>query len=290
MKQLSAAQIEKMNEEMFAQSKREFAEFREALEEGKCYLCDDKLSSFDEGAPCLHWLLRPEGFRRKHFKKLFDEYSFIRIESYLRWYANAHEPFKNINDLKDEHVGDKVKVLTVKHGVFEWSFDFSRNCVEGRHGQHVPHYHFQMKADERYLHKYNNRHIPLSEYELWWLDVEQGKIPQARIGGVQGMGMQGVIEDVASESLLQSMRYTEDVDNATYHTSSLVEFDQPTDIDIGALYKEARETGVPVHQLLQKYHKNAKTRVFIEPGPGVPKPAQRTPVRPGKKKKPSKNN
>lgn len=286
-KALTDDEIEELNKQEQERAAREYEDFRRDLRAGKCYICELPLTSFDETRPCLHWLLRPAGFRKKHFKKLFDTFTYDRIESYLRWYVNAHEPFKNINDLKEEHEGDKVKALTIKHDNLEWSFDFSKNCVEGKHGDHGPHYHFQMRVDGHPLHNYGNRHIRLSDYEVWLLDVEQGKVPKLHKGQLYGMGMQATVENIDPEALLNAMRSTDDIDNAAFQVHSLVEADEGQLIsgdEIADMYEESKRTGVPIHRLIHKL-KGAKKRVIIEPGPGVPIALQRTPVRPGSKKK-----
>jgi hypothetical protein len=59
---------EKFHQRQQAAVEAELAEFKEAYDQGDCYLCGDALTSFDEGKPCAHWLLNPRGFRKKkHF-------------------------------------------------------------------------------------------------------------------------------------------------------------------------------------------------------------------------------
>lgn len=265
---------------------RDFQDFKEHLKRGECGICGESLNSFDELTPCMHWLLMPNGFRKKHFKLIFDNFTYDRIESYLRWYVNAHTPFKNINDLKEEHDGTKLKALTIAHGNLEWSFSFAQGCLEGKDGPHGPHYHFQMRVDGRPLHKYNDRHIKLGEYELWIFGIEMGQNSQFKLNQGFAAGMQGSIEGIESEALLGSMRYTEDYENAAFNTSTIVMAEEGETInvdDIIEMYKVAQETGVPVHQQVKNLKNVATTRVIVEPGEGVPKPSQRTLVRPGRK-------
>lgn len=156
----------------------------------------------------------------------------------------------------------------------------------GDHSDHGPHYHFQVVKDGKMIHKYSDRHIKLSEYEVWVLEVEQGKHPPFLRRGGHGMGMQDAFEDVEPENLLKVMSNTDDFENAAFHISSLIMADEGHTIsgdDIADLYKESKATGVPMHQLIKKL-KNVKSTVIIEPGGGVPRPAQRITNR-GKKSK-----
>lgn len=284
---LTEEQIADFNRSELSRTKKDFDDFKAAISKGVCWVCDKPIDSFNESEPCVHWLLRPPGFRKKHVNAVLDNFTYDRIESFLRWYVNTYQPFRNINDLVEEHEGDKLKALTISHNELEWSFSFSNNCVEGKHGQNGPHYHFQMRIDGRRFYGYSH-HVKLSDYELWLLAIELGRVPQlAKSNAVHGMGMQDVISEIAPDKLLASMVATDDYENATFHTSTIIEADPGTTIsgdDIADLYEESRRTRVPMHQLVRRLP-NIKTKVMIEPGSGVPVPAQRTPVRPGSKKK-----
>ena len=54
--------------------------------------------------------------------------------------------------------------------------------------------------------------------------------------------------------------------------------------EVADLMEESKATGIPMHQLIKKL-KNVKSIVVVEPGPGVPKPAQRTRYNRGKNRK-----
>lgn len=283
---LSDEEMAEISQKQHEEAVRDYEEFKTLLADGKCSICYSTLQGFDEDKPCLHWLLMPPGFKKKHFKLIFDKFTYDRIEGYLRWYVNYHQPFRNINDLKEEHDPSKVKALTISHDNHEWSFSFAKNCLEGKDGNHGPHYHFQMRVDGRPLHNYGNRHIKLSDYELWFLDMELGNNPQIKMNPAYAMGMQSAVDDIPTEDLLNAMQTTDDYDSATFHISSMIEADEGTTIsgdDIADLIKESRATGVPMHRLIKKLN-NVKSTIYVEPGPGVPEAAQRTPRKRGKKK------
>lgn len=285
MSRLTPEEARKINEANHEKNARDFEQFKKDLASGICWVCKDKLASFDESSPCQHWLLKPEGFRKKHFKILFNACTYDKLEGFLRWYSNAHSPFQGINDLKEEHDGSKLRAMTIKHGTLEWSFSFAQGCLEGKDGKHGPHYHFQMRVNEKPFFDYGNYHIRLSEYELWLLDIDLDKNPDFKRIDTHGMGMEGVFSDVEPEALLNGMRTTDDMDKATFHLQTMIEAEPGKTIsgdDIADLIEESKRTGIPLARLVKRLQ-GVKTRVFIEPGEGVPKPAQRKKKR--KKKK-----
>src|SRR5216684_6751893 len=71
-----------------AEADSEHREFKEAYDKGKCYLCGDAITAFDESKPCAHWLLNPEGFRKKnHFPTVTERFGFHQLQLFLRWVA-----------------------------------------------------------------------------------------------------------------------------------------------------------------------------------------------------------
>lgn len=284
---MSPEEINKFNENAARETAEQYKEFKDDLAAGKCWVCNAPIDSFDENTPCQHWLLMPKGFRKKHLKLVFDAKDYDAIESFLRWYVNAKEPIRHINDLKDEHDSEKVKALTIKYDNIEWAFSFAKSCLEGKDGVHGPHYHFQMRVDGRPFHDFSDRHIKLSDYELWLLDIEQGKNPKIMKREVHGAGIRDVLDNTDTEALLKSLKSTDDYDNATFHISSMVmpkEGHQISSDEVADLMEEHNRTGVPMHQLIKKLN-NVKSTVFVEPGPGIPDAANRTKHKRGKRKK-----
>jgi hypothetical protein len=284
---MTPEEIAEFNEQNSKKNDVDFKNFKQDLSNDLCWVCKEPLASFNEDKPCQHWLLKPEGFRKKHFKVLFNSKTIDQIEGYLRWYVNAFEPIKNINDLKEEHGEEKIKAITIKHEQLEWSFSCTKGCFDGSHGPHGPHYHFQMRVNDRPFHDYSDRHIKLSPYEVWLMNIELGKHPKIKRLERHGAGMHDLLDFADPEALLNSMESTDDMDNATFHISSLVMAKDENGIsgdDLAALIEEHNATGVPMHRLLSKLD-NADTQIIIEPGEGVPKAAPRTKRKRGRGRK-----
>lgn len=284
----SSAEIEDINKKFYEQNKKDFEEFKEAVKSGKCWLCKENLTYFDADRPCPHWLLMPPGFRKKHVKHIFNTYTYDVIEGFLRWYVNAGDtPFKNINDIKAEHDPSFIRAFTIKYGNIEWSFSFSDGCIKGKDGNHGPHYHFQMRVSDQRFFDYGDYHIKLSPDDLEMLNIQTGKHPDIVFDDQYAMGMEGFMSRVEPEHLLKTLRRTEDETKATFHMQTMVIAEPGTEIsgdEIADLLEESRSTGVPIAHLIKRV-KNVKTRVFIEPGDAVPKPAQRKRARSRKNKK-----
>lgn len=87
---LSPEEIIANNERMRKFVNAEYQEFRDAYQNGKCYLCGESFDCVDEKNPCMHILLRRENFKKELYAVLFDKYEFYQIESYLRW-GSLHE-------------------------------------------------------------------------------------------------------------------------------------------------------------------------------------------------------
>ena len=285
MGRFTPEEAERINRANHENNSRDFKEFKKELARGQCWVCKEALDSFDEAKPCQHWLLKPPGFRKKHFKILFGARTYDKLEGFLRWYVNAHLPFQGINDLKEEHDSSKLRALTIKHGDLEWSFSFSQGCIEGIDGPHGPHYHFQMRVADRPFFDYGDYHIKLSDYELWLLDIDQGKNPDFKRIDTHGIGMEGVLNDIEPETLLDGMRITGDMNKATFHIQTMITAEDGKMIsgdEVADLIEESKRTGVPMAKLVKRL-KDVKRIVFIEPGDGVPQPAQRKASR-GKKR------
>lgn len=282
-------EIDQINKKFYEENEKDFHEFKKSVKNGECWLCKRSLSEFDEKQPCPHWLLMPSGFRKKHVKHVLNNHTYDVIEGFLRWYVNAGEtPFKNINDIKDEHDPSFVRAFTIRHDNLEWSFSFSEGCLAGKDGSHGPHYHFQMRVDDRRFFDYGDYHAKLSVADLRMLAIQTGKDPDIVFDDHFAMGMEGFMNRTDPDTLLQNLHRTEDESNATFHMQTMLVADPGTEIsgdEIADIIEESRKTGVPIAQLVRRV-KNAKARVFIEPGDGVPRPAQRKRTR-TKKSKPN---
>jgi hypothetical protein len=104
----------RINEQNRKEAIEQHKQFRDGFSAGQCSFCGQPLNSFDLANPCRHWLLKPDGFRKEHFKLLAKKHSWGVLENYLRWVANEEAFAQNINDLADEGTG-KVVESTIKY-------------------------------------------------------------------------------------------------------------------------------------------------------------------------------
>lgn len=277
---LSDKQIEEINKRVIEDTFNEYQEFISLLTKRECYLCNKNLANFDINEPCLHWLLRPSGFDKKHFPLVYKKYDYFRIQPYLRWLANTEAPFKNINDLVKEKSSKKIVENTIKYKNYEWSFSCSEGDFKGHPNSqlgNMPHYHFQMRIDGKIFISYSNFHIPFTEYDLWVFAAKRGEFGKIRPLSFFDIGMQGVLDEIPPEQLLEGMQTALHEEQATFHMSTMVEAAPGTTIsgdDIASLIEESKKTGVPMAKLIRKLG-NVTATTIITPGPGVPEIAGR---------------
>jgi hypothetical protein len=253
----------------------EHAEFRDAYVRGNCYLCGDSLTSFDESKPCAHWLLNPEGFRKKkHFAMVTSKYGFHQLQSVLRWLAFEEGGAKNINDLPEEGTG-KLREVTIRYKDLEWSFSCTPNDFNGHgSGSHQsPHYHFQMRHGTRIVIRYNDFHVPFSETDILEISAEMAS-PDLKRRWSHGEGMKEMFRPEVIDAMLENGGFKSTGDGAgDIEFDHFVEADEGTTIkgeDILALYEEAKRTGVSIGTLLRQGKlPNVTVQTIASPGPGV---------------------
>lgn len=264
-------------------AEKDFREFKTALKRGQCSYCEQSIEYFCSNRPCFHWLLNPNGFKKKHFPLLYKNYGFHQIESYLRWVANTETPVRNINDLTSEKNPAKLIEETIKYKKMEWSFSCSQGDYDGHEDKHdgqMPHFHFQMKSDGYVLINYGGFHVPFNEYDHFVFAIKHGNIDKLKYDYSYGAGVQSLMERLTPEALLNGMKNSpKDIEDGEFHLSTSIEADPGTTIsgdEIADLIKESKETGIPLAKLVRKL-KNVKIVTLIIPGPAIPKIAGRKP-------------
>jgi len=286
---LSDAGIKELNDKEYEEAENDFKKLKEALAKGSCSFCGNPISHFSIKKPCFHWLLKPNGFKKKHFPLLYNKYSFRRLESYLRWVANTDVPIKNINDLVAEKTSSKKIELTIKYKDLEWSF----SCAEADYFGHkdrkegkIPHYHFQMKKGDLVIINYGAFHIPFHDYDFFSFAAENGEISKMRFEHIHGAGMQEFIDNFSAEEIAEKMEKADNEEDAQFHTSTLVMAKPGTTIsgeDLANLIEEQKRTKESMATLVRKLS-NVDATSIISPGPGVPDLAKRTKRNRGSKK------
>lgn len=280
---LNTIPLEKLHAEGDKQHKKDEEDFqtlKTALSQGRCHYCNNPLSHFSEKKPCFHWLLKPNGFKKRHFPLLYEQKDFHQLEAYLRWVANCDKPMKNINDLVEEKSSSKFIEETIRYKNIEWSFSCSHGDRIGHKDKHegqMPHYHFQMKVDGNVVINYNGFHIPFNDYDEFSFAVKADKFDRLKARHVQGAGMQAMFDHMSPEEIVDSMRYAENEEDAELDVGIMIEADEGTTIsgdDIADMLQERKRTGVSMAKLVQRL-KNVKVQTIISPGPGVPEIAAR---------------
>jgi hypothetical protein len=62
--------VEANNRRSLAHAQKAADAFAELFAEGTCPVCKNALTSYAKDSPCLHWLLRPEGFEKDDFPRI----------------------------------------------------------------------------------------------------------------------------------------------------------------------------------------------------------------------------
>jgi hypothetical protein len=283
LRSLSQEQIDEGNRRDHAEHERQVAAFRAAYAEGKCYLCGDPFNQMRSSTPCTHWLLRQCRFKKHDFQKIYEKYDYHNIAAFLRWCANEDALLRNINDLEDEKSDRKVISYTIKWKNIEWTFDCTRNDLNG-HGtgySSTPHYHFQMRIDGRQFINFNDFHVPFSDRDLFNLSLRDEPTVHHSFGSA-GAGMQDAVS-VDLELVLEHTVPTLNEAEATYHFSTMIEaIDQPLSGDeLHEIFEEAKRTNKSfAYVAKQRLQGRARIQTVISPNDAIPDIAKRTEHKP----------
>lgn len=279
LRTLSLEQIEHGNEINYRNAQDEFRRFNEHFDAGRCYLCEKPISSFSKKLPCPHWLLKPKGFKKNDLPTVAKRYGFYQIQSFLRWVANREAFARNINDLEAEGTG-KLFEVTIKWKNIEWAFACAESDYQGhatsQHSKH-PHYHFQMRLDNRPLINYSDFHLPFSEMDIINIEAMRAHPNKMKQRFSFGEGMNDVLSDDTVEHIINSTVTSDDENEGAFKFDSIAMAEEGKTIsgdDIYALSQEARAKGVTLASLIHKLP-NARTVVIVSPGPGVVEQAPR---------------
>jgi hypothetical protein len=281
---MSPEERERVNERNRQETLEQHERFSQAFKAGQCYICSDALTNFDEAKPCLHWLLKPEGFSKEHFERLANQHSWAIFENYVRWVANEEAVAKNVNDLADEGTG-KLLELTIRYKNLEWSFSCGANDLSGHEGggEHSkrPHYHFQMYANGKPFIRYNDFHLPLSEADVGFLEhmrQNPGKVQRRLVGGP---GMNEVLDERTLEHLVRtgcSGTSEEEVESAPIMLNTFIVAEAGKTIsgdDLYNLFQAAKAEGVTATSKMHEL-KGVSVQTTVSPGPGVVRLATRS--------------
>jgi len=279
---MSPEEIQKDNEERHKKSLEEYERFNESYNKNECYLCGKPFKTISKNNPCLHWLLRRCKFKKKDFDKVFKKYSYVQMESFLRWVANADVFLKNINNLKNEQTQGKIFQSTIKWKDVEWSFDCSESDFKGHKGTHseFPYYHFQMRLNGQQFINYNDFHIPFTKNDEFILSLMHDEtINFDHSFGPGGSGMEEAMA-IDFDELMDNPEFKGDEYNGLYHMQSVITANSEEGIPgelIDEAYDESKKTGIPVTKLLRdKLADHASMVTIVSPNDNIPDIAKRT--------------
>ncbi|WP_452228255.1 hypothetical protein [Lacinutrix sp. MEBiC02404] len=269
--------VEKRNQEQIEENRQMFAEFKDAFSKSCCFLCGNKLETFYPDEPCFHWFLRPNGIRKKDFKTYLSEpIGFFRLESYLRWVATTENFIKNINDLESETSKSKIREVTIKYQNIEWSLHYGKTDLEGHSNSknaNFPHFHLQMFIDDNPFIRFNDFHIPFSKYDLFDIKLMDEASDLIQFGHSQAPGMSVIEDEELLKEMDELMISSENMDSATFNSQTMVTMPEGQTMSgekLNEMFKENRETKVPLRHLMKKYFPEVKTVTQIEPADGFP--------------------
>lgn len=286
-----AAQLATLSEEQRAsftqkqidESNRQHADFIAAFHAGACYLCGRALESFDKGDPCVHWLLRPDGFKKKHFPEITKKYGAMQMQAWLRWVATTDAIARNIVDAGGENGNDKLLEVTIKYRRFTWSFSCRASDFEGHKLARVgntPHYHFQMRIDDRPFINYNDFHPRLHRGDIVGLEMLRNSKGVVKSVFLHGLSIDDVLTEENLETIIDlPMDHSDDPETGAFSIQTMIMADPGTTIrgeDIYDMIQSARAKGVSIASQARDF-KGANVRVMVGEGPGVIAPEPRTP-------------
>lgn len=281
LEQLSPEERDRISIENVRRTSDEYRNFREAFSQRHCYLCDHPLTSFSKTRPCLHWYLKPKGFKKNDVPAIAERFGLFQTQTYLRWVANTQAFAKHINDLTEEGTGTKLIELTIRFRNLEWSFSCAESDYLGhetsQHAKH-PHYHLQMRLDQRPFANFNDFHLPLHEDDVLSIETKRRLPNIVKHKFPHGEGMADVLNDDTVEALVLNSVSSPSEEQASIKLDTIAMADDGATIsgdDLYQIIQEAKAKGVTVASVMHKL-KNARTQVYVTPGPGVVEQAPRT--------------
>lgn len=289
LKQLPEEVVRHGNAQEHKQAEEDYKKFVECFNKGECSLCGKPLKTFSANSPCLHWLLRPKKFKKKHFSVLYHNFTYFRIAAYVRWAASIDSPMKNINDIMEEHPGGKLIDFTAKHRHLTWSFSCGETDYKGHNGKahgNTPHYHMQMNLDGKQFINYNDFHIPFHDDDLYHIELFTNHSDKVKHSFGHGSGMQDIMGSKEGlEFIIDHSDPTDDQENAAFNINTLIMAPEGETISgdlLADAINEAKTNGKTIASVLRNKLEgtNASITSIVSPGDGVPESKQR----PGRKK------
>lgn len=260
---------------------RQYNAFLAAYKTESCYLCGLPFKTMSTDKPCVHWLLRRGKFKKKDFSRLFRRFGYTQMGALARWVANQERLFGNINDIEEGRDPRKIFQYTVRWRNVEWTFDCSRSDYEGHPGRQTdfPHFHLQMRLNDRPFIYFGDFHIPFTEEDLFRLDLSLHAPEYVNVSfGDGGLGMQATAE-LDPEVLMVESEVAEADEEATHRMSTMIRAESgPIDPQVLLrVVQESRQTGELIANVARKHFgESHNIQTVITVADSVPDIAKRT--------------
>lgn len=205
---------------------QEYKSFLEHIKRGACYICSKPLKTMSSKTPCAHWLLRPNGVKKKHVCEVLEKNGYHRSAAFLRWHANYKGFLRNINDLKEESDQSALFHWSCSYEHRHWTLKCALEDYKGHAGKKVefPHYHLQMLLNGQVFIKFNDFHIRFNEEDLFWLRANlDPQSPIKQSFGPHGAGMQDAMSIDPAE-IISNIAPCKDggIEKAVYNIESII--------------------------------------------------------------------
>ena len=283
---LTKQELAQFNSKVFQEVRREYEEFKAAFGKRKCYLCEKDIAWFGVNRPCIHWLLKPTGFKKRHFPLIFETHDYRQMSSYARWVASLEGPGKNVNDLVEEHSGTKLIDFTARFQHFTWSFSCGESDFKGHVGSEsggFPHYHLQMTVNGRPFIDYSDFHVPFSAADLDHLELARENPDLIILHNGPGLGMQDLVQDEEALNIaIKTGIPAENPAQATFEVHTLITAREGKTVsgsEVAEVIEEAKRRGSTMASVAQERFKDAHVRFILSPGPGIVDVKPRAPRR-----------
>lgn len=285
LKSLPKELVEQISEKNRINSETEYKKFTDMFDKGFCYICSSPLMSFNTDSPCLHWFLIPTNIKKHHIKNsigyLGKKYGFYKTNTYLRWVANYHSPFKNINDFESTDAS-KIIEETIVFKNIKWSFSCSVSDFTVHTDSNVgtnPHYHMEMRYDNLPFFRFNDFHIPLTEEDIWKTNLSKSGKDDIVLYNQKAWGMKDFCKWGANpENANQILKLAGSTENAeledleinTFITS--LEGQTFSGEDIYQAIEKSKKENTSISYQLQESNTLSETiiQTIITPGKAVP--------------------
>lgn len=284
LKSFSPEELQKMNESTLQKTEAEYQDFLKHFRSGLCHVCGKPLASFSKNSPCLHWLLKPKGFKKRDFPLIYGSFNYAQISSFARWMASTVSSIANVNDLVEEHSGNKFIDFTARYRHITWSFSCGNSDFEGHQKSAVynfPHYHLQMRISDRPFINYSDFHIPFTQQDYEQLKYIRDNPGTIRATYYPAPGMQEILDDEGSlDAIIEHTTPVERVEDSAFHLQTFVQANNGERISgelMAAAVEEAKREKKTLASVLKRKFSNAEVSHIISPSEGFVKAMPRAP-------------